>query len=224
MARAASRLPTVNSMLAAPPVRAWLWTIMSTLTLASARRPKISRGDARMVGQAEEADLGLVAAVGHAAHDALFHDLLLVADDGALVVGRRRARRSWTAPAAARRWAMASSTERRLQHLGAQRGHLQHLLVGDRAPAAGPATRCAGRWCRPRPRRCRCRSGRPSAPRRWPPPLVVRAAAAEGGEPPVAGRRPGSRRPPAISPASSAAGQLVRAASRRCAPGRGRRR
>ena len=39
--RAASRLPTVNSMLAAPSLRAWLWTIMSTLTLASARRPKI---------------------------------------------------------------------------------------------------------------------------------------------------------------------------------------
>ena len=40
--RAASRLPTVNSILAAPSWRAWLWTIMSTLTLASARRPKIS--------------------------------------------------------------------------------------------------------------------------------------------------------------------------------------
>ena len=42
MARAASRLPTVNSMFAVSWVRAWLWTIMSTFTLASASRPKIS--------------------------------------------------------------------------------------------------------------------------------------------------------------------------------------
>ena len=40
-----------------------------------------------MVGQAEDADLGFVAAIGDAAHDALFHDLLLVADDGALTGG-----------------------------------------------------------------------------------------------------------------------------------------
>ncbi len=40
-ARAASRLPTVNSMLASLATRAWDWTIMSTFTLASARRPKI---------------------------------------------------------------------------------------------------------------------------------------------------------------------------------------
>ena len=40
-ARAASRLPTVNSMFAASVARARDWTIMSTLTLASASRLKI---------------------------------------------------------------------------------------------------------------------------------------------------------------------------------------
>ena len=64
-----------------------------------------------MVRQAEEADLGLVAAVGHAAHDPLFHDLLLVADDGARLSAspgstKLDSTRSGT------RWAMASSTER----------------------------------------------------------------------------------------------------------------
>ncbi len=62
MARAASRLPTVNSMLAVSAVRAWLCTIMSTLTLASAKPAKIFDDTPGMVGQAEQGDLGLVAA------------------------------------------------------------------------------------------------------------------------------------------------------------------
>ena len=57
-----------------------------------------------------------------------------------------------------------------LQHLGADRGELQHFLVGDLIQLAGAAQRCAGRWCRRRRRRYRCRSGRPAARRPAPPP------------------------------------------------------
>ena len=122
------------------------------------------RGHARMVRQAEEADLGLVAAVGHAAHDPLLHDLLLVADDGAGVVARRPARRSSTAPAAARAgpWPAPPSGSAAPWPPGRPSPASPRRRSG---PGAGPWTRSAGRWCRRRPRRCRCRSGRPSAPR-----------------------------------------------------------
>jgi len=166
-----------------------------------------------VVGQAEQADLGLVAGIGHAAHDPLFHDLFLVADDGALAGGFPRLHEAgqhavrprpapWPAPRAG------------LQHLGPQGGHLQHLLVGDLGQPPGLGFDCAGRWCRPRPRRCRCRSARPSGrrprPRRW-----CRSRRGQGGDAAVAGdpleagdhRHP--RRRPGRRPAS-------RAGSRRC--------
>ncbi len=89
-----------------------------------------------MVGQAEEADLGLVAAVGHAAHDPLLHDLLLVAHDGALAGGFARLHETRQHPdghvVGHRQLDRAG-----LQHLGAQGRHLQHLLVGDLGQAPG---------------------------------------------------------------------------------------
>ena len=46
------------------------------------QRPEDARGDARLVLDLEEGDLGLVLGVGDAADDLLFHDLILVANDG----------------------------------------------------------------------------------------------------------------------------------------------
>ena len=98
--------------------------------------------DARVVGQAEQGDLGLVAAVGHARDDALLHDGLLVADDGADVVRRsRQIFRFGEGRQHAHGHALRHGQlhRARLQHLGAERGHLQHLLVGDARDAAGAA-------------------------------------------------------------------------------------
>ena len=56
---------------------------MSTLMLASASGPKMRGGDAGPVGDLAQRDLGFVPAIGDAADDLLFHDLILVANDGA---------------------------------------------------------------------------------------------------------------------------------------------
>ena len=44
--------------------------------------PEDARRDARLIVHLEKRDLGLVLGVGDAAHDLLFHDLFLVANDG----------------------------------------------------------------------------------------------------------------------------------------------
>jgi hypothetical protein len=96
------------------------------------------RRHAGMVGQAEEADLRLVAAVGHAAHDPLLHDLLLVAHDGALA--GRFARLDKTRQHPHGHIVGHGQLDRAgLQHLGAQGRHLQHLLIGDLGQLPGLA-------------------------------------------------------------------------------------
>ena len=47
------------------------------------QRPEDARGDARLVFDLEHGDLRLVLGVGDAADDVLFHDLFLVANNGA---------------------------------------------------------------------------------------------------------------------------------------------
>ena len=101
-------------------------TIMSTLMSASASGAEDGGGDARPVGHADQRDLGLVAAIGDAA------------DESAVPRSRPRPppacparRRSSTAPAARTPVLHRQLDRAGLQHLGAERGHLQHLLVGD---------------------------------------------------------------------------------------------
>ena len=53
---------------------------MSTLTLASASGPKMAAATPGRSGTRDQRDLGLVAAVGDAADQFLFHDLVLVDD------------------------------------------------------------------------------------------------------------------------------------------------
>ena len=90
-----------------------------------------------MIGQAEQADLGLVPAVGDSADDPLFHDLFLVAHDGALARGIARLDKTRQDP---QRHLLGHGQLHRpgLQDLGAQGGHLQHLLVGDARQLPGP--------------------------------------------------------------------------------------
>ena len=90
-------------------------TIMSTLMLASASGPKMRGGDARLVRRRRSAViLASSAAIGDAADDVLFHDLILVADEVPTAVPPAACRRDearqhlHAAPCAA----MASSTER----------------------------------------------------------------------------------------------------------------
>ena len=93
--------------------------------------PENGRGDARAVLDAQHGDPRLVPAVGDPADDLAFHDLILIHDQRPgpvleagqhlhpdMVLHRQRHRAG-------------------LQHLGPERGHLQHLLVGDALELAG---------------------------------------------------------------------------------------
>ena len=92
-------------------------------------------GDPRLVGDAHQADLGLVAVEGDAGNDGLFHlDVFLEGDErsraGFLAdvdVPRREARQH-----AQRHAVLAGELDRAdLQHLRAEAGHLEHLLEAD---------------------------------------------------------------------------------------------
>jgi hypothetical protein len=104
--------------------------------LASATGTQDLVGDARPVGHAQHGDLGFVAVERNAGNDGLFHLLVLFKGDqraraGLLVdvdVPRGEARQH-----AQRHAVLASKFDRAdLQHLGAEAGHLQHLLEADR--------------------------------------------------------------------------------------------
>ena len=76
-ARGRSALPTVKVMSVVPSAETFC-TIMSTLTLCAASVPKIGGGDAGPVRHPAHRDLRLVARIGDAGHDLLFHDLVLI--------------------------------------------------------------------------------------------------------------------------------------------------
>ena len=100
--------------------------IMSTLMLASASGHEDRRRDAGLVGDIAERDLRFVARKGDAGHHVLFHDVLLLANQraqfriGGIVEGRAHVEPD---PVHHRRLDRAH-----LQHLGAERGQLEHFL------------------------------------------------------------------------------------------------
>ena len=110
---------------------------MSTLMLASASGPKIAAATPGLSATLRKRDLGLVLGIGDAGDDLVLHDVLLVADQGA---GLRR-RRVVEGRAHVGRHAVhhGELDGAHLQHLGPERGHLQHLLEGDPVEAAGLA-------------------------------------------------------------------------------------
>ena len=77
----------VKVMLVLRPSSESACAIMSTLMPASASGPKIDGRDAGLIGHAEQGDLGLVARAGDAGDRVLFHDVFLVAENGAAAVG-----------------------------------------------------------------------------------------------------------------------------------------
>ena len=81
--------------------------------------------DARPVGDADQGDLGLVPAVGDAAYDLLLHDLALIHHQRARLIGE--AGQHLKPDLVLHRQGDRAG----LEDLGAQRGHLEHLLVGD---------------------------------------------------------------------------------------------
>ena len=98
---------------------------MSTLTLCSASAPKIAAAMPGRSGTRPQRDLRVVARVGDAGDILLFHDLVLVHHQRARHVGE--ARQHLNAHPLVHRQLDAAG----LQHLGADRGQLQHLLVAD---------------------------------------------------------------------------------------------
>ncbi len=89
------------------------------------------------VRHAAHGDLGLVPRIGDAGHDFLFHDLVLVHHQGATRAFLRRVleRGQHLDPHVLLHRQFHAA---RLQHAGADRGELQHLLVGDLIQLAGP--------------------------------------------------------------------------------------
>ena len=92
---------------------------------AAAKRAEHGGGDARPVAHAGHGEPGLVAAVGDAADDLLLHDLILIDDERARLVLEARQYLN------ANPLRHGERHRARLQHLGAERGQLEHLLVGD---------------------------------------------------------------------------------------------
>src|SRR6185437_7098531 len=96
-------------------------------------RSEDRRGDARLVLHATDRDLGLVLGEGDAGDDLLFHDFTLVADERA---GWRLMRVDVFRPFEAGAHEdvhlvhHAELDRAHLHHLGAERGKLQHFLVG----------------------------------------------------------------------------------------------
>ena len=100
------------------------------------QRPEDARRDARLVVDLEKRHLGLVLGVGDAANDLLFHDLILVANDGSDIfdivrpeglhgVGRNEAREHARLDLVDHR----QLDRARLQNLGPERRHFQHFFI-----------------------------------------------------------------------------------------------
>jgi hypothetical protein len=123
-ARATSSIGTVKVMSVRPSAETFC-TIMSTFTPAWASGPKSAAAIPGLSGDAGDRDLRLVARVRDAADDPAFHDLLLVADQRAGLVGE--AGQNLHPNLVAHREFHAAG----LKHLRAERGEFEHLLVGD---------------------------------------------------------------------------------------------
>ena len=120
------------------PSAATFWTIISTLMFASEQRPEDACSDARFVVDLKKRHFRLVLGIGDAAHDLLFHDLILVAYDGADIfdiVGPEGLHRVWRRKA--RQHPGFDLVDHRqldgarLQDLRSERRHLKHLFVGN---------------------------------------------------------------------------------------------
>ena len=98
---------------------------MSTLMPCSASGPKMAAATPGRSLHAQHGDPRLVPAVGDPADDLAFHDLILVHDQRAGPVLEARQHLHPDLVLHGQRHGA------RLQHLGPERGHLQHLLVGD---------------------------------------------------------------------------------------------
>ena len=94
-------------------------------------------GDAGLVRDLDQRDFGLVPRIGDAAYDVLFHDLILMADQSTkfdtIILAASAEVGSIEARAHQHPHPLLHSEldRARLQHLGALRGHLQHLFIGD---------------------------------------------------------------------------------------------
>ncbi len=143
-ARSKSAVGTVKVMSVVVVSSDTTWMIMSTLMLASASGTKIAAATPGLVGDPAERDLGLVLGIGDAGDDLLFHDLLLVADERAgLRIGRVVEGRAHEGAHLVHHGELDRA---HLQHLGAERGHFQHLLEGDpvEPPGLGDDARIGG--------------------------------------------------------------------------------
>ena len=115
-----------EGQVARSPLPASLWTIMSTLMFGLGERREDRRDRARLVGHAGQRDPRLVLVVGDAGDELLFHvDLLdlVVGDDhraGPVLERREDLQRHVVAH--------GEPDRAGLQHLGADRGQLEHLL------------------------------------------------------------------------------------------------
>ena len=106
-------------------------------------RPEDGGRDAGLVLDAADRDLGFVARIGDTANHMLFHDTVLIANEcsgaraiGLVLVGR--VRRFKTRTHLQRHFIDHGEFDRAgLQHLGAERGLLQHFLIGNAVELAG---------------------------------------------------------------------------------------
>ena len=109
-------------------------TIMSTLMPALGQRLEDRRRLARLVGDADDRDLGIVHVGGDAGDDRLFHGLSFCDSGGdgsgdmtMVPVRCENDERTWMGRSKRR----AYSTQRRCSTLAPHGGELEHLLVGD---------------------------------------------------------------------------------------------
>ena len=117
-ARSKSAIGTVKVMSVSRAVLGDVLDDHVDIDVGLGERHEHRRGDARLVGDPAQRDLGLVLGIGDAGDDLLFHDLVLVADEGSgRAVGARESRIASGSSKLERTkvrtpWTMASSTER----------------------------------------------------------------------------------------------------------------
>ncbi len=100
-------------------------------------RAEDGRGDTRPVRNADQRDLGFIAAVGDAADNFMFHDIFLVNDQGSRQIAADGVieRREYLH----RHPVVHGQFDRTcLEHLGTEGCHFKHLLIGDLIQLAGP--------------------------------------------------------------------------------------